>query len=433
MISSSATRNWPRLATPTLEARISPILGEIAETLWARRGMLEPSLAGGLAGAALFLGYLSQRPGCGHQRDRSFELLAMAIGAPERTSGSGLYSGYPGLAWCVEHLRKRVFPLGSEDPNVDVDASILAYLDTTPWAEDYDLIGGLVGLGVYGLERLPEAGGSILLKVLEHLEALSSPCGPRPGLAWQTPPSLLVPWQRKLHPRGYLNYGLAHGIPGILALVAAMHAHGLEPSRCGRLLEGGMAALRWQMECAGGSLPDWCPLGQGRLDPKPARVAWCYGELGASLALRQVAMCAGRSDWAALARNMARGAASRSLEASGVKDAGLCHGAAGNAHLFNRWFQFSGEPVFRAAALAYLEQTLAFRNSAEGFAGFTAFHGELGEDRQPFGANPTHKPSAGLLGGAAGVGLALLSSLGGLDPAWDRLLLISTPLRQGIR
>jgi len=163
-------------------------------------------------------------------------------------------------------------------------------------------------------------------------------------------------------------------------------------------------------------LPTWCPLGQAPQDPGPGRVAWCYGDLGASLALQQVS--AGNPPWVALARH----AAARPAEADGVQDAGLCHGSAGNVHLFNRWYQATGEAVFLSAARAHLDRTLAYLEP-RGFAGVLAFQPGSGED----GSDP-HQPAAGLLEGAAGVGLALLSSLGGLDPAWDRFLLVSTPL-----
>ena len=409
---------WRPVATARQEARILPVLAQIATTLWERRAELNPTLGSGLAGAALFLGYLGLRPGWAVHQDRALELLAMAVEGVARAPGLGLYAGFPGIAWCVEHLGRRVFPPGARDPNREVDAMVL---DGCTSVVDYDLVRGLVGLGVYGLERWPEAGGALLRRVLDRLEDLAVPAGP--GLAWATPPGLLPPWLRQLHPGGHLNFGLAHGIPGVVALLAALRRAGLEPDRCDRLLAGGWAFLLDQVRApgAGSFLPAWRPLAGVPPEPRVERIAWCYGDLGASLALRQAATLPGPASWAALPLAMARLTAARAPEASGVRDAGLCHGAAGIAHLFNRWHHLTGAPAYRAAAQLWLDRTLDFLDPAKGFAGVTAFKPD-----PEAAAAASLVPCAGLLEGAAGVGLALGSALGGPAPAWDRFLLVST-------
>ena len=117
---------------------------------------------------------------------------------------------------------------------------------------------------------------------------------------------------------------------------------------------------------------------------------------------------------------MAHLSAARPLTESGVKDAGLCHGSAGNLHLFNRWFQATGEPAFRTAALGYLDRTLAFRDPSRGFTGF--WSSALANEEHPL----DYDPAPGLVEGAAGVGLAMLSCMDTTDPSWDRFLLLST-------
>jgi len=416
---------WRPIATAAQAGRIRRALEAIAKALWEHREALDPTLGSGLAGAALFLGCLGLRPGCANQRSRALELLAMAVARADQAPGLGLYNGFPGIAWGVEHLRRRLAPPGAKDPNQEVDALILEGLDSGRGRLDYDLLRGLVGLGVYGLERRPAAGEALLRRVLAHLEDRVVTEGP--GFAWATAPERLPPWQRRLHPGGHLDYGLAHGIPGVLALLAALGRSGIEPGRCGRLLAGGMASLLDHLRSpeAGSYLPAWIPLGGSPRTPREERIAWCYGDLGASLALRPLgvlgALCAldhpgGRPPWADLPLAMARLAAARAPQASGVRDAGLCHGAAGNAHLFNRWYQLTGAQDFRRAAQVWLGRTLAALDTAGGFAGVTAFKSDP----------PAYQPCAGLLEGAAGVGLSLLATLGGPAPSWDRILLAST-------
>jgi hypothetical protein len=106
----------------------------------------------------------------------------------------------------------------------------------------------------------------------------------------------------------------------------------------------------------------------------------------------------------------------RPLATTGVEDPGLCHGALGLAHLFHRFYRASGEPRFAAAARAWLGHGLDLRRPG-GVGGFEALiEGEHGEP-------PRWRPSADFLGGAAGVGLALLAAIRSDEPGWDRLLL----------
>ncbi|MES1210968.1 MAG: lanthionine synthetase LanC family protein, partial [Acidobacteriota bacterium] len=149
-----------------------------------------------------------------------------------------------------------------------------------------------------------------------------------------------------------------------------------------------------------------------------SRLAWCYGDPGIAAALLVAARAAGEPAWEDKALEVARGAARRPPEQSFVRDAGVCHGAAGLAHLFNRFWQASGEEIFRDAALHWIERTLEFRVPGEGIAGFSAWHAMSGPNGQ-WAAEP------GLLEGATGIALVLLAAISTVEPEWDRILLVS--------
>ena len=116
---------------------------------------------------------------------------------------------------------------------------------------------------------------------------------------------------------------------------------------------------------------------------------------------------------------LALAAAARPAETSGVRDAGLCHGSAGLAHLFNRFYQETGEPRLAEASRRWFERALDFRQPGEGLAGYRAFWVE--DD----GVTESWRPEAGLLEGVAGIGLAFLGGLSDFEPAWDRVLMLS--------
>src|SRR5262249_4438241 len=108
--------------------------------------------------------------------------------------------------------------------------------------------------------------------------------------------------------------------------------------------------------------------------PQKCRIAWCYGDLEMAAVLTAAARAAARRDWERAALALALRAADRPFAGSVVSDAGLCHGAAGVAHLFNRLYQASGEPRLAEAARRWLEKTLEMREPGHGAGGYRALH-----------------------------------------------------------
>ncbi len=376
------------------------------------------NLSGGAAGAALFFGYLAKATGDVTALGHSNRIMGIAGDLlASNPMEPTLYAGFTGIAWTASHLRDLLEP-EAEDPAAGIDEVVALYLDRPDWRESYDLIIGLVGYGVYGLERLPHGrGAELLARVVRHLDQLAVPR--EEGLAWFTPPEELPTWQREFAPKGYWNLGLAHGIPGVLALLGQALKVGVESATARRLLEGGMAWLlaRRNQDTSlgwfGTSLSEGLPW-----EPHGSRVAWCYGDLGLAVAVLQTARYAGRRDWEQMALQIARDAAARTRENRGVKDAGLCHGAAGNALIFLRLFHATGEPCFLETALDHLDWTLAFHNPSQPYGGFPQSCAEEGEE-----SSMHYLP--GLLEGSAGVALALLAALTDQAPNWDRHLLVS--------
>lgn len=408
------TENWHPLLTDSLADRVSEAVREIAAALPATAN---PSLSGGQAGQAVFHAYLALHGEDEAQADRAAELLDGAVEALATTPlPPTLYTGFPGVAWAVEHLQGRLFEPGEddEDPNLSVDEALLGALERSPWPGDYDLISGLAGLGVYALERLPRPTAlACLERIVERFEERAERTPE--GATWFTEPERLPPWQRELNPRGYYNLGLAHGIPAVIAILAGAAAGGVERAR--PLLDD---AVRWflarRLEPGAGScFGSWFYPGD---DQKASRLAWCYGDPGIAASLLAAARAVGEPAWEREAVDLALAAAARPAESSMVRDAGLCHGAAGLGHLFNRMYQSTGEERLADAARFWLGHALETRQPGEGIAGFRAWTAGM-EGEAPWRTDPS------FLEGAAGVGLALLAGVSAVEPAWDRVLLLS--------
>ncbi len=417
VVTPPRTGGWSPLLTGDLAVRAEAALAAIAKALPAQ--FPTGDLATGSAGAALFYSYL-------HESGRGGEARAHAhLGDAIASLGEGVqwpsfYSGFTGIAWAVEHLQGRLVAPSEEDLNEDIDAGLEQLLSQSPWPLDYDLVSGLIGYGTYGWERQARPSGQrILHQVLTRLQEIHTRT--EGGLTWHTHPDLLPAWQRELDPEGYFNLGLAHGVPGIIALLGQASALGFEAAD--PLLEGAVSWLLAQRlpEGMGSCFASVVPLGESGRESRPTRISWCYGDLGLGLALLLAARATGRRDWEASALEVLRISARRTFAESGTQDAGLCHGAAGNGHLYNRIWQATGEPVFREAALRWFESTLTLRHEGRGIAGFQAYMPAAAgaESRDPWVDAP------GLLEGATGIGLALLAALSPQRPEWDRCLLIA--------
>jgi hypothetical protein len=405
-------------------ARWAEAPGDAREESPASPGRLL-SLAGGEAGIALFFAYLDRAfPDRGHD-DTALLFLERAVeGVGEEQTQPSLYSGFSGVAWVLEHLQGTLLEPGDEDPGEDVATALAGMLGQSPWPGEYDLIGGLVGYGVYGLERLPRSGGieclgSAVARLGELAERPGD--GPAGGLTWRTPRERISEELRDRCPEGNFNLGVAHGMPGAVALLGAACAAGLE-EEARPLLDG---AILWMLgqrlpPGAGSHFPSVVAPGLDSASQGPSRAAWCYGDPGIAAALLAAGRAAGEPAWEREALAIAAAAAVRPVETAGVVDVGLCHGAAGLAHLFNRFWQAGGDPACAAAARFWLGRALEMRRPGEGIGGFLAWLPDAGGELA-WRADP------GFLTGAAGIGLALLAAVSPVAPGWDRVLQISTP------
>ena len=286
------------------------------------------------------------------------------------------------------------------------------------WRGNHDVITGLTGLGVYALERLPApAALSCLRLVVDRLSEIAE--RRRSGrITWRTPARLLDSKLRARYPNGFYNLGMAHGIPGVIVLLSAAWAAGVRPRKSRVLLEGAVAWLLDQRRRRrGGSR--FASRVAPNVEAESCRSAWCYGDPGVAAALLAASLRVGVPEWEREALEIARTAAARPPDEAGVFDAGLCHGAAGLGHVFNRMYQATGDATLLRAARFWFHRALAMRTSDGGVGGFSALG--FREDGTTY-----REGVAGILTGAAGVGLALLSAASSIEPAWDRMLLLST-------
>jgi hypothetical protein len=367
-------------------------------------------------GPALLFSYLAAcSPDDPHLPAVGPHLEAALRNTPEGPLHACLYGGLAGLGWGAIHVQAALH-VDSEEIAEEIDDTLAEYLDRSSWTDAYDLISGLVGLGVYALERLPCPSAKTCLELI--LSRLTETAERRPeGLTWWSHPNWIGEWSRARCPHGYYNLGVAHGVPGVIGLLGGVIAADVDVSRARPLLEGAVDWLLSQDPPDELGYPFWLEARSGT-PHRPSRVAWCYGDAGIAAALLSAARAAGEATWEGAARRIARRAARRPPQDCGIADACLCHGAAGLGHLFNRLYQATDEPELGEAARFWFEQTFALRQPGKAVAGFPSWEVVPGGEK-------TWVASAGFLNGAAGVGLALLAAVAPVEPTWDRILLVS--------
>jgi hypothetical protein len=255
--------------------------------------------------------------------------------------------------------------------------------------------------------------------IVDRLEETAIEAGE--GVTWHTRQELLPPYMREHMPQGYYNLGVAHGVPGVIALLGDICRVGVRVEKARPLLYG---AVRWVLaqrrpDDGGSCFTTWLSPG---VEPKSSRLAWCYGDPGVAAALLSAARAVGEAGWEREALAIAAHSVRMAPETSGVIDAGLCHGAVGLGHLYNRLYQATGEEAFAEAARYWFGLGLDLRRPGEGVAGFAAWDSSTGE-------TPKWVSEPGFLTGATGIGLALLAAISDVEPEWDRVLLVAVPPR----
>jgi hypothetical protein len=333
---------------------------------------------------------------------------------------ASLYDGLTGVGWVIAHLDDKLPGLDGADDLAEIDDILLDHLDQSPWPGPYNLCDGLVGFGVYALERLPRpAAVACLKRVIDRLGETAEQRSN--GITWASSPAWLVPHLREERPRPYYDLGLAHGVPGVIALLGRACTAGVAGAIARPLLD---EAVRWLLNQGPADRKAGFPghLGPG-LAPVSAPCEWCYGDPGIAAALLGAAHGVGETSWEQEALAIARRAADWPRERSVVIQAGLYHGAAGLGHLYNRMFQATGEPWLGEEARFWFQRTLAMRSPEGEAAGFLAW------GPGPNGTARTWIDNPRFLTGTSGIALALLAAATPVEPAWDRLLLVSIPPR----
>jgi hypothetical protein len=289
-----------------------------------------------------------------------------------------------------------------------------------PDLAEFDTIRGLVGYGAYFLRHDP--AGADVRAILDYCVRLTEPITHEgevlPGWWTLTGPSGR-PDDR--FPGGHANSGMAHGIGGVLGLLALAARRGITVGGHREALHTILAWLdRWREKTGPGlAWPYWVTreeLRSGHLVPSaPRRPSWCYGTVGIARAQQLAALALGRADRQIEAEVAIVAALTDVAQLKATTDNGLCHGFAGLAHV-----------AARTATDAHPSTAGRLRAAVPPLLSAVCPPGTVPEDVAR-AVTQDEEAGPGFLDGAAGMALALLAPATTAPPAsaWDSCLLIA--------
>jgi lantibiotic biosynthesis protein len=397
------------------------------------------TISQGYAGLAVLWGYLDACFPDEGWDVTGREHLELAVRGAERAHDPpvGLFSGLSGLAFGAWQLSRQGTRynrlLARLDDAICAQATGLAngfYAQNNGITiGEFDVISGASGVGAYLLCRRKEPGAANALSALiQALIYLGDEEGGVPR--WHTPAHLL--WDESMmesYPYGNLNCGLAHGIPGPLALLSQSLRAGLTfpnlPETIARMADF-LCANRYDDEW-GVNWPTAVPLepageanggalraSSAKSTPDgPSRCAWCYGSPGIARSLWLAGEALDRDDYRQLAVASMEDIFRRPVNARRIDSPTFCHGVAGLLAITLRFANETRSPVLIEASRTLVRQLLD-SYQPDSLLGFRNIEYADYEMDQP-----------GLLDGAPGVALVLLAAATNVEPTWDRLFLLS--------
>jgi len=422
-----------RLRTP-MDVERAASIAYAQSTLPIKLGWHPASVAMGYAGLALLFGQLERcHPGEGWEL-RAHNCLELAVYECDDV-GVGLFGGLAGVAmvaWSLSANGHRYSRLVST-----LDSALLRGLPAlvarvnaessgVPYAA-FDLISGLTGVAAYLLVRADRPDyREHLVQVLGSLLRLWEEVDGRPR--WHTPCEFVShePKSRRRFPYGNLNCGLAHGLPGLLAILSLAALAGVIESETHKTID---AMADWLVtnradDTWGLNWPN--VIGITRINARlqvpqfalekvetPTHNAWCYGSAGVAASLWLASKALGVDRYAEVARNAMRAIMRRPQLERGIVSPTFCHGLAGLMHVFARFAQsVDGHEFVPAVERIFCEIEEMYEPGS--LLGFRSVELQGRRVDQP-----------GLLEGAPGVALALLAAGTPVSPDWDRIFLLS--------
>jgi lantibiotic biosynthesis protein len=401
------------ISDPNLSGDIDKKINAIAECLLNQQHMIRDiNLLGGKAGLTLFWAYYSRYSNSIKVEKILVPLILEVFQGIKKNNISPTFgTGLAGIGWTIEHLSKNGFlKLDTNSLIGNFDELLYSCMLQYIRVRNYDYFHGALGIGVYFLNRTScKKSNRYISNLVDELEKIST-IFPY-GIAWESNTSI--------DDEGCFNLSLSHGLASIISILTRVYRANINSEKTRSLISNAIDYLihfKRDTYDSGYIFPAFVSK-IGIHDNSKGRLSWCYYDLGISVALWNAGQTFNNESWKQEAVNTLLSTTNiQDINKAGVMDAGLCHGATGIAHIYNRVYNYTGIENFKNSAIYWFQQSLKMDGFKDGLVGYkTCRPLELGGLQNDYS----------FIEGIAGIGLAMISAVSDMNPAWDSVLILS--------
>lgn len=397
---------WSPIVSDEEKEKIEYHLDKISDLCMKKiRDFEKIGLHTGLSGISVFLFHYSKYARSRKHEEAAIYCLNKVIQCVSSSNQlPNFCSGIAGACCGLMYLDQKKLVEVDDGFLDEVDEYLRSALHVFVENEDSDFLHGYSGILFYFVERLNYKQNDLIHEAIDYVvtHLLNIAIHSEAGAAWKFNSS-------KYSKLVGHNFGLAHGIPGIILLL--LKAPHVKDEIKETIFEAFRYINNLKSSSSGNSLfPNF--ITEDGVRSGNSRLAWCYGDLGVGLSFYQI----GKTFESELVEDEAirifNHAGTRvGLSENGIVDACFCHGTSGISHIFNRMFHNTGEESFKKIAHHWNQQTILM---LEGEHGYQTWFGSEGWVDQYC-----------ILEGISGVGLSLLAAIDHVEPDWDKFFLIS--------
>lgn len=403
-----------------IEFKIQNKLEEIYEVLKTDNDSKNLGILTGLSGTSLFMFHYSKFKKNDDASDIAIDLIKKCFDKiNEGYSHSTYCSGITGFGWLLEHLFEEDFiDFDNDELLVELDDYLLAKMLNDFKNGYYDFLHGGIGYGFYFFKRYKNTNASILkekykenlLEIIKYLRDNSEE------------EKNTIKWASEKNTDNQIseyNLSLSHGITSITNFLCRLHSDDFfKPHVEDMIIKSSnfILSCKNQNKDCFSLFPNNETTLNSNQGTRNSRLAWCYGDLGIGLTILNAATALDDKILFQEAMLILTHASLRTTpEKTLVNDAGICHGAFGNALIFNRVFKITKKSIFFEASLFWCNEGLQMAYHEDGNAGYKKWFPERKE----------WKKEISLLEGTAGIGLTIINLLSSSDSNWDECLMLS--------
>jgi lantibiotic modifying enzyme len=406
--------NWQDMISETRKATCRAEVQQLCDYLLHNKTYMDdPSLFKGKTGIALLFAYYSLAENDARARDYVYELIESILNdMAAKPLNFSYLTGISGIHWGLQHIN-RLFNNELFEPDFfdETATHLAAFLHKKMEEKNYDLLYGALGAYVSLTESPEQTARFDHAAFCDKLIALST---------YERNGTYL--WIDTISPgfNNTVNLGMAHGMPCLWYMLSVLY------KRCGdeRVLSILPASYhtvsQYPMLNDESLFPNDLFFDEQLNERQPvvrrsSMLSWCYGDISIANSLVTSGINTGNDALVNEGIRIGLQSLTRdTIEKAGLRDPCLCHGTTSCIHIYNRLYHYTGHPAFKQAVTHWFDLGLSYRKAN----GYNLL--ELEDDDSPL-----EILEHSLLDGYVGIALTYLSLYSGIEPQWDRALLLS--------